>query len=80
MMHVRRNEFRVVSLRNGDREVTFVRNLDPLNVLIPAEVIRSEVAKETVRGGGVSFGTNDEREYNVAINLAAEMMRFVLDD
>jgi hypothetical protein len=69
MLHVKRSEFRVESLPNGDRQVTLERNLDRINVLIPFAVIKSEVAIEVSRGGGVAAGYREEREYNTAIPL-----------
>ena len=80
MIHAKRSEFRVESDPKGNRRVTFTGSINAPSVEIPIEVIRSDVAHEMAKGGGVFPGYPAEREYNAAVSIAAEQMGIALDD
>jgi hypothetical protein len=78
-LHARRGDFGVEADANGNRTVTYARSIEPRSVVIPIDLLRSDVARQGARVS-VTVGTFDERAYGTAISLGAEMMGIVLDD
>jgi hypothetical protein len=79
MIHAVRREFAVESDDRGNRTVSYTRSIEPRSVVIPIDLLRSDVARQGARVS-VTVGTFDERAYGTAISLGAEMMGIVLDD
>ncbi len=74
-IHVKRGQFRVVRLPNGDRYVTLHGGDQPVHVRIELTHLLAEMAD-----GATDAIAGEERESYVAVNMAARVLRFVLDD
>jgi hypothetical protein len=79
VIHAKRSEFVVLVDGNGNRTVTYKGSIDPRSVVIPFDLLRSEVARQNARANAVT-GIFDDHAYCTAISLGAAMMNIHLDD
>jgi hypothetical protein len=77
-IHVKRSQFRVVRQPNGDRNVTLYGGDQPVHVFVELKHIKAEVA-EGAKSDAIA-GNEAEHQSYVAVNIAARVLRFVLDD